>query len=81
LGQSQPSSQLSQQSQLQLQSGQPSQQSSQQQPPPSVQPPMVGAGVPPTNMADAIAREPNNFVNMMELTFYYLHPAGTAGLC
>jgi len=42
---------------------------------------MVGAGVPPTNMADAIAREPNNFVNMMELTFYYLHPAGTAGLC
>jgi hypothetical protein len=35
---------------------------------------MVGAGAPPTNMADAIAREPNNFVNMMELAFFCTRP-------
>jgi hypothetical protein len=67
LGQLQPSSQLSQQPQSQLQSGQSLQQSSEQQLPPSQQPPAPEVGValaPLKNRPETIAREPNNLVNI-----------------
>jgi hypothetical protein len=67
LGQLQPPAQSSQQPHSQPQSGQPSQQSSEQQLPPSQQPPAPELGValaPLKNRPEAIAREPNNFVNI-----------------
>jgi hypothetical protein len=68
----QPSAQLSQQPQSQLQSGQFLQQSSEQQLPPSQQPPApeVGAALAPLkNRPETIAREPNNLVNIWKLAF------------
>jgi hypothetical protein len=67
LGQLQPLVQSSQQPQVQLQSGQPSQQSSEQQLPPSQQPPAPEVGVALAllkNSPETIAREPNNLVSI-----------------
>jgi hypothetical protein len=69
LGQLQPLAQSTQQPQLQSQPGQSLQQSSEQQLPPSQQPPVAAAVedalAPARNKPETIAREPNNFVNIL----------------